>query len=489
MKGWPILFVVCVSFAFQGGCGAESSDATKSSKLNEEPQADLFIDQGLCRVDTMPAPTEDCDTGRTCPSGLCISDMHGQRCATSCGSGSPCGNNETCVRGFDLDGAVRGSFCARQLSDAEKACICKSLTAVGCGVQNLGTCEQARWDPRAIITPGDGPPRDPTLIYAEPPAVNWLAQCGCPIFADTARPCAAAAAQMGARAVHLRYLSPDGGNAFYIELTPERSTLGTYFAAAGWPFGYFGIQELRDGKKVAIFSVWDTHEQVQVLYVDPGARAQRFGNEGTGEQCLYDFNWQVGGTYRFYVTATPAPDGRTAFSGFLYVGDRWVQLATFSTVTGGTALAGTYSFVEDFMHPNVPAGIVRSALFGNGWIRSGESDWMPLCSAVFTATDGPLDNINLSVNDRFALATGGDTSHGSILLNEVANLPACLSGQPPGDLPREREQRPLDEPSRGGGCSTAGGAEQTELLPLLLVLIALGSLRSRLRPGSPKLDP
>jgi len=187
MKGWPILFVVCVSFAFQGGCGAESSDATKSSKLNEEPQADLFIDQGLCRVDTMPAPTEDCDTGRTCPSGLCISDMHGQRCATSCGSGSPCGNNETCVRGFDLDGAVRGSFCARQLSDAEKACICKSLTAVGCGVQNLGTCEQARWDPRAIINPGDGPPRDPTLIYAEPPAVNWLAQCGCPIFADTAK--------------------------------------------------------------------------------------------------------------------------------------------------------------------------------------------------------------------------------------------------------------------------------------------------------------
>jgi len=263
-----------------------------------------------------------------------------------------------------------------------------------------------------------------------------------------ADPSKEAAAQMFARAVHLRYLAPDGGNAFYIELTPERSTLGTYFAAAGWSFGYFGIQEHRDGKKVAIFSVWDNHDpnndpngvdpakRVQVLYVDPGAVAKRFGGEGTGAQCMYDFNWQVGGTYRFYVTATPAPDGRTAFSAFLYVGDRWVQLATFSTVTGGTALAGTYSFVEDFMSPNVvPAGIVRIAHFGNGWIRSGERDWMPLCSAVFTATDGPLDNINLSVNDRFALATGGDTIHGSILLNDVANLPACLSGQPPVDLP------------------------------------------------------
>ena len=288
MKAWTVLFVVCVSFAFQGGCGVGSSDATKSSKLNEEPQAD---------------PSKE------------------------------------------------------------------------------------------------------------------------------------AAAQMFARAVHLRYLAPDGGNAFYIELTPERSTLGTYFVAAGWSFGYFGIQEQRDGKKVAIFSVWDTHEQVQVLYVDPGAVAKRFGGEGTGAQCMYDFNWQVGGTYRFYVTATPAPDGRTAFSAFLYVGDRWVQLATFSTVTGGTALAGTYSFVEDFMRTNESAGIVRIAHFGNGWIRSGESDWTPLCSAMFTATDGPLDNINLSVNDRFALATGGDTNHGSILLNDVANLPACLSGQPPVDLP------------------------------------------------------
>ncbi|MFN7344043.1 MAG: DUF3472 domain-containing protein [Prosthecobacter sp.] len=44
---------------------------------------------------------------------------------------------------------------------------------------------------------------------------------------------------------------------FYNEATVLDSSDGSYFAICGWNTGYFGIQQLRDGNKIAIFSVWD----------------------------------------------------------------------------------------------------------------------------------------------------------------------------------------------------------------------------------------
>src|SRR4051812_24639824 len=46
-----------------------------------------------------------------------------------------------------------------------------------------------------------------------------------------------------ARSVHLGWSAPDSA-LFYLELTVERSTAGSYYMACGWNTGYFGIQEL-----------------------------------------------------------------------------------------------------------------------------------------------------------------------------------------------------------------------------------------------------
>src|SRR5688572_24252891 len=59
-----------------------------------------------------------------------------------------------------------------------------------------------------------------------------------------------------ARSVHLGYPAPEG-RLFYTEMTVEESVPGSYFMACGFHRGYFGIQELGNGKKVVIFSVWD----------------------------------------------------------------------------------------------------------------------------------------------------------------------------------------------------------------------------------------
>src|SRR5262245_53233256 len=147
------------------------------------------------------------------------------------------------------------------------------------------------------------------------------------------------------RSVHLGYPAPDG-SAFYNEMTVEESADGTYFMAAGWSKGYFGIQELANGKKLVLFSVWDptagddpmkvdAAKRVKLLHKDDAVRVQRFGGEGTGGQSFFDYDWKKGQPYRFLVTAKPDGDARTAYAGYFFVPEKkeWKHLVTFSTIT------------------------------------------------------------------------------------------------------------------------------------------------------------
>ncbi|HEV8293157.1 MAG TPA: DUF5077 domain-containing protein, partial [Tepidisphaeraceae bacterium] len=87
--------------------------------------------------------------------------------------------------------------------------------------------------------------------------------------------------QTACRSVHLWYKAPEAV-AFYNEVIVERSAPGTYFCVCGWDRGYFGIQELGNGKKVVIFSVWDSNQndksavdeekRVKLLYKDEKVR-------------------------------------------------------------------------------------------------------------------------------------------------------------------------------------------------------------------------
>src|SRR5262249_22286253 len=145
------------------------------------------------------------------------------------------------------------------------------------------------------------------------------------------------------RSVHLRYPAP-AGVAFYHEVTVDRSAPGTYFAVCGWDKGYYGLQELAGGKKLVIFSVWDSaqnnpkavaqDQRVQLLHRDRAVRVGRFGGEGTGGQSFFDYPWQAERTYRLLVTARPAGD-RTEYAGHFYLPQEkaWRHLVTFSTVS------------------------------------------------------------------------------------------------------------------------------------------------------------
>lgn len=249
------------------------------------------------------------------------------------------------------------------------------------------------------------------------------------------------------RSVHLGYLAPEG-TAFYNEATVEKSADGTYFMAAGFNRGYFGIQELANGKKLVLFSAWDPTagddpkkvdetKRVKTLHKGEGVRLNRFGGEGTGGQSFFDYDWKVGETYRFYVTAKPDGPDRTAYSGYFYRNDEkeWKHLVTFSTLAKGDLLKGYYSFVEDFRRNKISTTKTRTATFGNGWVKTMKGDWVELSKARFTADANPVLNIDAGPKGRtFFLSTGGEIENKTKLRTTLERE----GGKIPEDLPKEK---------------------------------------------------
>jgi hypothetical protein len=249
------------------------------------------------------------------------------------------------------------------------------------------------------------------------------------------------------RSVHLWYPAAKG-SAFYNEITIRESAPGTYFMVCGWDKGYFGIQELANGKKLLLFSVWDSNQnnpnavkedqRTKLLHKDDAVRIGRFGGEGTGGQSFFDYDWKAGETYRFLVTAKVNGE-RTEYAGHFFVPETkaWKHLVTFSTITGGRPLSGYYSFVEDFKRDRISTTKVRKAEFGNGWVHSTDDKWLPLDQAKFTADSNAATNINAGqVEGRFFLATGGDTANTDTKLNAKMDRPKDATSTPPDDLPQ-----------------------------------------------------
>jgi hypothetical protein len=248
------------------------------------------------------------------------------------------------------------------------------------------------------------------------------------------------------RSVHLGYPAAEG-TAFYNEITIRKSAVGTYFMVCGWDKGYFGLQELGNGKKLLLFSVWDSNQnnpngvkkelRTKLLHKDKQVRVGRFGGEGTGGQSFFDYNWKTGQTYRLMVTSR-IDQNRSEYSGWFFVPEEkaWKHLVTFSTVTGGRNLRGYYSFIEDFKRNRVSATKVRQADFGGGWVKTKTDKWTPLLRARFTADSNPVTNIDAGLNsDRFFLTTGGETSNRSTNLRDFIARPVATEEQPPRDLP------------------------------------------------------
>lgn len=271
--------------------------------------------------------------------------------------------------------------------------------------------------------------------------------------------CAASAAESGkpaaprinaACSIHLGWQAP-ASEWFYLEARVEKSTPGSYFMVCGWNTGYFGVQELGGGKKVAIFSVWDPtkgdnpehvklEDRVEVLHEGRDVKVSRFGGEGTGGKSMTEFPWKVGEKIRCMVQAR-VEGGKTAYSGWLWQpkANEWKHLVTFRVQTGGKPLSGLYSFVEDFRRDGKSVGEERRAVFGNGWVKTVDKGVQALSQARFTASQAPTEARDIidagQAEGGLYLANGGKVSP-SVPVGTVLNVnPPPLTV--PNDLPAE----------------------------------------------------
>lgn len=228
-----------------------------------------------------------------------------------------------------------------------------------------------------------------------------------------------------AASVHLAYPVPKDVQveAFYGEMTGLDDPIWTYYMACGWHRGYFGMQINTPSERRIIFSVWDSgHEgvdrnkvaaadRVTLLAKGEGVFTGDFGNEGTGGHSHWVYPWKTGQTQRFLVTAKPADDTHTVYSGYYFHPElkRWKLISSWSAPKEGGYLRGLYSFSENFGGAN--GQLRRKALYGNQWVRATDGRWFELTTATFshdpTGRADRLDRFMGVENGQFFLSQGG----------------------------------------------------------------------------------
>lgn len=235
------------------------------------------------------------------------------------------------------------------------------------------------------------------------------------------------------RSVHLNYANPPKGNkAVYLESKALASAPGTYFSTLNFHEGYFGFQELANGKKVIIFSVWDPgvsgldnktrpdqiadEKRVQLVAKGEGVNTTRFGGEGTGGKSMLDYDWQIGQPIKFLVTYYDKDNGqRQVVSGWFYdqKAGKWQLMSSWETRADKQRLDFASSFVEDFRRNYESATKVRKAEFGPLFYYTKDNKWVQIDAATFNADSNPAVTINAGIGadgKSFMLQTGGDTS-------------------------------------------------------------------------------
>jgi hypothetical protein len=238
-----------------------------------------------------------------------------------------------------------------------------------------------------------------------------------------------------ARSVHLQYRKvPKPAKIFYIETAIEQSAPGTYVCAIAFDGGYCGLQELSDGKHIALFSVWEPNpshnpndaaeaERTHLLYAGTGVHVQRFGGEGTGGKSMVPLKWELDRPVCMAISVEPDGTTRTAYTCWIWddIQLGWFQMATFSTLVnnGRVELTGPYSFVEDFRRNVKSKEFVRKARFSRLWAYDGKL-WEASPEAAFTADSNTLLTIDAGPSENgYWLATGGDTTNTTTKLWDV----------------------------------------------------------------------
>ena len=227
--------------------------------------------------------------------------------------------------------------------------------------------------------------------------------------------------------VHLAYKLPAGDTEwFYNEVTvpKEGETMHSYYMAAGFGEGYFGMQYNSPTERRVLFSVWspfdtqnpkdipDSHK-IKLLRKGKDVHIGEFGNEGSGGQSYLCYPWKAGRTYKFLMQVHPDNQGNTIYTAYFYAPEEkaWRLIASFQRPLTNTWYTHAHSFLENF---NPEQGYLsRKVMFGNQWARSKDGKWTRITDATFTHDATASAGVRLDYqggetkDNRFYLMMGG----------------------------------------------------------------------------------
>ncbi len=248
--------------------------------------------------------------------------------------------------------------------------------------------------------------------------------------------------------VHMGYNLPEGDTEwFYNEVTvpEEGETMHSYYMAAGFGEGYFGMQFNSPTERRVLFSVWspfDTQDpknipddqKIKLLRQGKDVHIGEFGNEGSGGQSYLRYPWKAGETYKFLMQVHPDGNGNTIYTAYFYATDEneWKLIASFLRPQTDTWYKHPHSFLENF---NPEQGFLsRKVYFGNQWARSKEGQWTRLTDATFTNDATARAQVRLDYqggktdDNRFYLKMGG-------FFNDSVPMGAKFQCEPTGSEP------------------------------------------------------
>lgn len=248
--------------------------------------------------------------------------------------------------------------------------------------------------------------------------------------------------------VHLAYKLPAGDTEwFYNEVTvpKEGETMHSYYMAAGFGEGYFGMQYNSPTERRVLFSVWspfdtqnpkdipDSHK-IKLLRKGKDVHIGEFGNEGSGGQSYLCYPWKAGRTYKFLMQVHPDNQGNTIYTAYFYAPEEkaWRLIASFQRPLTNTWYTHAHSFLENF---NPEQGYLsRKVMFGNQWARSKDGKWTRITDATFTHDATASAGVRLDYqggetkDNRFYLMMGG-------FFNESVSMGTQFHCEPTGQVP------------------------------------------------------
>jgi len=171
----------------------------------------------------------------------------------------------------------------------------------------------------------------------------------------------------------LKYFERKQYSYIYKEATILESTNSTYFMINGinadpnYPDFYGGVQQLYDGRRVAIFSAWDlgksnceyfsckaedaeVKNRIALFAKGERTTSRRSGGEGTFMQSfIYDLDWKIGQKISWLVGLEPAGTESLLSVAVKLENEPWEFFASYTLPTRfKNGLGGGYGFIEDY---------------------------------------------------------------------------------------------------------------------------------------------